>query len=100
LRPVMAPQSNRDNMQMYWEQAGMKDVATGVVRIEVAYDDFDDFWKSCNVPIGPSGNAVANLTPSKRNELREHLREKLKPAPDGRIVYDAFCNAVKGRAPR
>jgi len=99
LRPVLAPQSNRDNMQKYWEQAGMKDVVTDVVRIQVAYDDFEDFWKSCNVPIGPSGNAIANLTPAKRDELREHLREKLKPAADGRIVYEAFCNAVKGRAP-
>jgi hypothetical protein len=42
---------------------------------------------------------VANLTPAKRDELREHLREKLTPAPGGRIVYDAFCNAVKGTAP-
>jgi len=42
-------------MRKYWEQAGMKDVATEVVRIQVAYDDFDDFWKSCNVPVGPSG---------------------------------------------
>jgi hypothetical protein len=23
----------------------------------------------------------------------------LKPAADGRIVYEAFCNAVKGTAP-
>jgi hypothetical protein len=38
----------------------------------------------------PSGNAVANLTPAKRNELREHLRATLKPVPDGRIVYEAF----------
>jgi hypothetical protein len=98
-RPVLAPQSNRDAMEHYWKQAGMKDVSTDVVRIQVAYDDFDDFWKSCNVPIGPSGNAVANLTPAKREELQEHLREKLKPAPDGRIVYEAFCNAVKGTAP-
>ena len=99
LRPVMAPQSSRDAMEHYWKQAGMKNVATDVVRIQVAYDDFDDFWKSCNVPIGPSGNAVANLTPAKREELREHVREKLKPTPDGRIIYEAFCNAVKGTAP-
>jgi ubiquinone/menaquinone biosynthesis C-methylase UbiE len=98
-RPVLAPQSNRDAMEHYWKQAGMKNVSTDVVRIQVAYDDFDDFWKSCNVPVGPSGNAVANLTPAKRQELREHLREKLKPAPNGRIVYEAFCNAVKGTAP-
>jgi SAM-dependent methyltransferase len=100
LRPVMAPQSNLDNMQKYWERAGMTDVATEVIRIQVAYDDFDDFWTSCNVPIGPSGNAVANLAPAEREELKAHLRRTLKPAPDGRIIYDAFCNAVKGRAPR
>ena len=37
--------------------------------------------------------------PKGLRELREHLRAKLEPAPDGRIIYEAFCNPVKGRAP-
>jgi hypothetical protein len=27
------------------------------------------------------------------------VREKLEPAPDGRIIYEAFCNPTKGSAP-
>jgi hypothetical protein len=38
-------------------------------------------------------------TPKGLRELREHLRAKLEPAPDGRIIYEAFCNPTKGRAP-
>src|ERR1700728_2168568 len=49
LRPVLAPQSNRDAMQTYWERAVMSNVSSNVVRIQVAYDDFDDLWKSCNL---------------------------------------------------
>jgi len=97
LRPAGAPHSNRDTMQKIWEDAGLTAVDTAVIRIEVAYEDFDDFWQSCNVPVGPSGHAIANLSPPKREELKEHLRGILPAAPDGRIVYEAFANAVKGR---
>jgi hypothetical protein len=37
--------------------------------------------------------------PKGLRELREHLRAKLEPASVGRIIYEAFCNAVKRRAP-
>ncbi len=99
LRPAGAPHSNRDAMGRIWQQAGMQSVETEVIRIQVAYSDFDDFWQSCNVPVGPSGNAVANLSPEDREELKEYLRDYLPAAADGRIVYEAFTNAVKGRAP-
>jgi hypothetical protein len=86
-------------MQKIWRQAGMQSVETEVIRIQVAYSDFGDFWRSCNVPVGPSGNAVANLSPGDREDLKEYFRRYLPTAADGRIVYDAFTNAVKGRAP-
>jgi SAM-dependent methyltransferase len=99
LRPAGAPHSNRDAMHRVWSEAGLTAIDTAVIRIEVAYSGFDDFWQSCNVPVGPSGNAVANLTPLKRDELREYLRRNLPAAADGRIAYEAFANAVKGHVP-
>lgn len=34
-----------------------------------------------------------------REELRTHLRKFLQVDADGRIVHEAFANAVKGRVP-
>ena len=51
------------------------------------------------MPIGPSGKALAALSPSAREALKARLREQLPIAADGSIAYEAFANAVKGRVP-
>ena len=88
LRPVLAPQSNRDNMQKYWEQAGMKDITTDVVRIQVAYDDFDDFWKSatCRYKTRLALLTYAASSPLRRSgPIRWHARSKASFARHLRI---------------
>ena len=68
-----------------------------VIRIPVVFSNFDDFWESTTVPVGPQGKVVAALLPDARERLRAKLREQLPIAADGRIAYGAFANAVKGR---
>ena len=51
------------------------------------------------MPIGPQGKVFAGLSAAQREELRAHLRKFLPIGPDGRIVHEAFANAVKGRVP-
>jgi hypothetical protein len=68
-----------------------------VIRIPVAFSNFDDFWESTTVPVGPQGKAIAALQPGAREKLRAWLREHLPIGADGRIAYEAFANAVKGR---
>jgi SAM-dependent methyltransferase len=91
--------SGRDEMRAIWQQAGLKSLDSQVIRIPIVYSGFDDFWESNSVPVGPSGKAIADLSPSAREELKARLREQLPIAADGRIAYEAFANAVKGRAP-
>ena len=91
--------SRRDSMQAFWQQAGMQSIDTTVIRIRVAYADFDDFWASSSLPIGPSGKALAALAPDKIEQLKTRLREELPIAADGSIAYEAFANAAKGRVP-
>jgi ubiquinone/menaquinone biosynthesis C-methylase UbiE len=91
--------SRESEMRAIWEKAGMQSVATDVIRIRVAYSGLDDFWNSNIVPVGPTGKTLSELSPAARQQLRERLREILPIASDGRIAYDAFANAVKGRAP-
>ena len=91
--------SRRDTMHGFWQQAGLQSIDTAVIRIRVAYDDFDDFWASSSLPIGPSGKALAALSPDQIEQIKARLREQLPFAADGSITYEAFANAVKGRVP-
>ncbi len=89
--------SREDSMRTVWQQNGLESIETRVIRIRVSYTDFDDFWTSNSVPVGPSGSAIAKLSPAKKEELQARLRERLPKAPDGSISYEPFANAVKGR---
>jgi ubiquinone/menaquinone biosynthesis C-methylase UbiE len=97
-RPAAAV-SQRDNMRALWEQAGLQSVETCVIRIPIVYSDFNDFWQSNSVPVGPGGKAIHDLSPSAREQLKRRLCEQLPIAPDGHIAYEAFANAVKGQVP-
>jgi len=84
MAPLLPPNrdaSRRESMQAIWKQAGLQSIDTDVIRIQVAYSDFDDFWDSNSVPIGPSGKAIADLSPRERDELKSRLREQLPSPP-------------------
>jgi len=91
--------SRADNLQALWEKAGLQAVSARVIRITVAYSGFDDFWESNSAPVGLAGNAISKLPPGTREELRARLRVQLPADANGRITYEAFANAVKGRVP-
>ena len=77
--------------------AGLEAIETRVIRIPVRYADFDDFWDSNTVPVGPQGKVIAGMSSGERKQLRARLREHLPATSDGSIVYESFANAVKGR---
>jgi SAM-dependent methyltransferase len=89
--------SRREAMQELWERAGLESVDTEVIRIPVGYSSFDDFWDSNTVPIGPQGKLIATMSTNEKERLRTRLHDHLPVAADGRIVYQSFANAVKGR---
>jgi SAM-dependent methyltransferase len=91
--------SGRDAMRAIWKEAGFTAIETEVIRINVSFSSFDDFWDSNTVPVGPSGKALSELTPSAREQLKTRLRERLPIVADGSIAYEAFANAVKGVVP-
>src|SRR5262249_36480015 len=99
VRPPNPAASGRDAMQGLWKNAGLESVETRVIRIPTVYSNFDDFWDSNLVPIGPQGKIFAGMSASARQELRTRLRGHLPASSDGHIVYESFANAVKGRVP-
>lgn len=91
--------SSGDAMRALWERAGLRSVESRVIPITATYSSFDDFWESNSVPVGPAGQAIHKLAPAEREQLKADLRKRLPEGPDGRISYEAFANAVKGRVP-
>ena len=91
--------SRQEALEKLWNQTGLEAIDTQVIRIPVVYSDFNDFWDSNSLPIGPQGKMINGMPPETRELLRTRLRGSLPVAPDGRIVYEAFANAVKGRVP-
>jgi ubiquinone/menaquinone biosynthesis C-methylase UbiE len=94
-----AAASKRDVMQSLWENAGLQTIETRVIRIPVAFANFDDFWDSNTVPVGPGGQAISALSASDKERLKSRLRQQLPIGADGRIAYEGVANAVKGRVP-
>src|SRR6201987_5722258 len=91
--------SGRDAMRAIWKAAGLSAIESEVIPIPVSFSSFAACWDSNPVPVGPSGKALSELTPSAREQLKTRLRERLPIAADGTIVYEAFANAVKGVVP-
>jgi ubiquinone/menaquinone biosynthesis C-methylase UbiE len=98
-RPPNPAASERDAMQRFWGSAGLESVETRVIRIPTVYSDFDDFWDSNVVPIGPQGKTIAGMSADAREELRSRVRNNLPVSSDGRIIYQSFANSIKGRVP-
>jgi SAM-dependent methyltransferase len=92
--------SGLEPMREFWRKAGLESVETSVIRIPIHFDDFEDFWTSVSLPVGPQGKYIQRMPPHQREELRTHVRKQLPIAADGSIAYEAIANAVKGRMPR
>jgi hypothetical protein len=97
--PPGSEASRLGSMQGFWQQAGLQSVDTRVIRIPVTFSDFDELWDSQAAPVGPAGMAVAKLSADKKQQLKDTLRQRVPPGIDGRVSYEAFANAVKGRVP-
>jgi len=97
VRPSNPTVSRRETMRELWRKAGLDSVETRVIRIPVLYSDFTDFWDSNAAPIGPQGKLIDGMSARAREEFRARLRRRLPVTLDGRIIYESFANAVKGR---
>jgi SAM-dependent methyltransferase len=79
-----------------WERAGLREVATGALEIEMVFADFDDYWSPFLGGQGPAPSYAATLDEHELGLVREALREDLAPDADGRIRLTARAWAVRG----
>jgi SAM-dependent methyltransferase len=97
--PPGSAASREDRMRAVWEQNKLSSIETRVIRIRIEFANFDDFWSSNAMPIGPTGAAIQRLLPEQKARVQATLRERLPQGPNGSISYEPFANAVKGRVP-
>jgi SAM-dependent methyltransferase len=95
-----APASRLEAMRGFWQAAGLQSVETTVIRIPVTFDSVDDFWNTTTASGGPAGKLIEAMPADAQQQVRKRLGEQLHPGADGRIAYEAFANAVKGRVAR
>lgn len=79
-----------------WERTGLRDVATGIVELQAAYDGFDDFWAPFGYGIGPAGAYLAAQPEERRAAIRDACFERLG-RPAGPFTLPASVIAVRGR---
>ena len=98
-KPPGAETSRLESLRGLWRNVGLQNIQTRPIGISIVYSDFEEFWQSNSIPASPGGKAINDLSPSAKERLRAQLREQLPVGADGRIVYGASANAVKGQVP-
>jgi ubiquinone/menaquinone biosynthesis C-methylase UbiE len=84
-------------LEELWRAAGFEQIGTRAIDISVEFADFEEFWQSMTVPVGPAGKAIAAMPPDGLAQLRSVLEQQMALTVDGRIIYEARASAVKGR---
>ena len=78
-----------------WRQAGLSDVGTSALVVNVRYADFDELWAPFPRGIGPAGSFTAALEPDRRQALRVAFRERLA-AGEQAFVLSGRAWAARG----
>jgi len=87
-----------DALKGFFETAGLDQISTRTIEIEVSYANFDDYWSSQTGLINTYVQPIRKMAPPDVERLKAYLREHL-PTKNGRIAYPAWANAIKGRVP-
>jgi hypothetical protein len=84
-------------MRSLFEGAGLNQVATRTIEIEVSYPNFDDYWSAQTGLANPVVQPIRKMSEPDVARLQTYLRKCLPIDRGGRIAYPARANAVKGR---
>jgi SAM-dependent methyltransferase len=88
--------ANEAELGDLWRRVGLRDVETGALDVEAAYNDFDDYWTPFTAGIGPAGAYYASLDDKRRNALRRAVYRRLGE-PHGPFTLTARAWYARGR---
>ena len=95
--PPSANATSLQALQELWRSAGLGRIEARAIRIPVSFADFGEFWNSMSMPAGPAGKTIAEMSPDTSQRLRAALQEQAPIMADGRVVYEACANVIRGR---
>jgi len=88
-------------LTVVWHAAGLENIQETTLDLRMDFSFFDDYWLPFTTGIGPLGVYVAELTPERRDALRDALRKRLlADRPDGPFSLRARALAVRGVVPQ
>jgi SAM-dependent methyltransferase len=76
-------------------EAGLTDVSSGVLSVDVDFSGVDDWWEPFTYGVGPAGAYVADLDDVGRDALKAECARRL---PDGPFTLTASAWLATGRA--
>lgn len=91
--------SRMANMEGYFRSAGLADVATRVIEVDVTYATFDDYWSAQTALANYIVQHIRKMPAADVERLKTDLRTSLPKDKSGGIAYKARANAVRGRVP-
>ena len=78
-----------------FEEAGLTDVGSGALTVDVEFSSVDDWWEPLTYGVGPAGAYVADLDETGRETLKAECARRL---PDGPFTLTATTWVATGRA--
>ena len=88
-----------ESLHATFAAAGLDQVATRTIEIEVTYENFEQYWAAQTALANTLVQEIEKMTAPDLERLKNILRERLPKDKSARIAYKARANAVKGRVP-
>jgi hypothetical protein len=88
-----------NRLRTLFAEAGLLDVETSAIAIEVNFLHFNEFWSAQTPSFSPTTRLIDNFTQIERRQLIDVLHAELPVRKDGKIAYAVHANAVRGRIP-
>jgi ubiquinone/menaquinone biosynthesis C-methylase UbiE len=96
--PPSAEVARMDALRGLWTDAGLRAIETREITVQRTFADFADFW-SASLGMGTLARTFAEMPQDIAERVKDRVRAKLPPDAEGRVTYQARCNAIKGVLP-
>lgn len=87
-----------DHLESLWHDAGMTEVQTTVLAVELELEGFDDYWAPFLGGQGPAPGYLATLDDQRRDNLRQRMESDMSFPLDEPLALQATAMAVSGTA--
>lgn len=94
------PVCHPDRLEALWRAAALEGVSSRAIDIRTVFGSFDDYWQPFLGGQGPAPGYCMSLDQTRRDALRELIRQRLRVAPDGSIRLIARAWAIRGSSRR